>query len=140
MDLRNIVFGMALALLPGVAGADLSIPPIILASTASSVSTPTAASSLSVSGSHTLLGLTITAPSSGYAMAFDATSAPADGTVSPPGCWYIPPPISVGQSATISMANTPTGVQTTNGITVVFSTTGCFTKTAAPAFISMNYQ
>lgn len=138
--MRRLILAGALLLSAGPAMASLDVPPIILASTATSISTPTAASSLSVSGTHTLLGLTITAPSSGYAMAFDATSAPADGTVSPPGCWYIPPPISVGQSATISMANTPTGVQTTNGITIVFSTTGCFTKTAAPAFISMNYQ
>lgn len=138
--MRRLILAGALLLSAGPAMASLDVPPIILASTATSISTPTAASSLSVSGTHTLLGLTITAPSSGYAMAFDATSAPADGTVSPPGCWYIPPPISVGQSATISMANTPTGVQTTNGITIVFSTTGCFTKTASPAFISMNYQ
>lgn len=128
-------------LLPAQAHADLNVPPVLQQVSAKSAATPSAASSLTVSSALALLGLTITAPVAGFAMAFDASSAPADGVVTPGGCWYVPPPISVGQSATISMANTPTGVGVTSGfITVVFSTTGCFVKTASPAYISVTYQ
>lgn len=68
---------------------------------------------------------------SGYVMLFNATSAPADGAVTPLYCW----PLGANQSMARSF-NSPPAVFST-GITAVFSTTGCFTKTAsATAFIS----
>jgi hypothetical protein len=67
----------------------------------------------------------------GYVMIFDATSAPADGAVTPKMCF------AVGAGSTfISPAGKPPTVFAT-GITFVFSTTGPFIKTAsASAFIS----
>lgn len=140
--MRNALISALSLCFAAPAFAGLDIPPIypISNTTAAFASTTVPAQSLSVGGSHVLLGLTVTAPSSGYVLVFDATSAPADGPVVPAGCWYVPPPVSVGQSATLSMANTPLGVATVTGITVVFSTTGCFTKTGSAAFISLTFQ
>ena len=62
----------------------------------------------------------------GYLMAFNATSAPADGAVTPVDC------IPVAANSTASLASNgapPTAFSI--GITVVFSSTGCFTKTAS---------
>lgn len=61
----------------------------------------------------------------GYVLLFNAISAPADGAVTPIYCYYV---------------NAPTGwvsvewrvpARFTTGLTAVFSTTGCFTKTAS---------
>lgn len=137
--MRNwLIAGLMLA--PSLAFAGLDIPPLIAVSTASSSATPSAQSSWTVTGQKTLLGFTVVPTVAGYAMVWDATSAPADGSVSPGGCFPIAPPVAGGPNPYVSMANTPMGVQTTNGITVAFSTTGCFTKTGSPAFISINYQ
>lgn len=127
----------AMLLLPGIACAQsssLNAPALVSATTSAS-------SSVVVSGQHTLLGFHVTAPSAGYVLAFDATSEPANGAVQPLGCFTMPAPVAPGISATLSMANVPVAAQTQTGITVVFSTTGCFTKTAsATAFISVLYQ
>lgn len=121
--------------------AELSIPPILAASTAASSATPTAQSSWVVSGSHAFLGFTVVAPSAGYVLAWDATSVPADGSVTPAGCFPIQAPISGGPNSFTSMANTPTGVLVQNGIALAFSTgADCFHKVSANAFISINYQ
>jgi len=70
----------------------------------------------------------------GYVMIFDATSAPADGAVTPKYCWQVP--------ANGGMAlSWPTPAIFSAGIVVVFSTTGCFTKTASStAFFSGQVQ
>lgn len=106
------------------------------------LATTTAVSSLVVSGVHYLSGFHITAnlPDGGCAMIFDATSAPADGTVTPLGCFTIPPTFSPATTTTLSMANTPFQTQTVNGICLVISSTGPFTKTAATGYISILYQ
>jgi len=71
-----------------------------------------------------------TGASAGYLMVFNATSAPADGTVTPLIC------TPVAANTGIRYTATPPAVFST-GITAVFSTTGCFTKTAsATAFIA----
>lgn len=78
----------------------------------------------------TLYGFSGNSTVNGFFMVFNATSAPVDGAVTPTKCYpYV--------------ANTPFGasfyppVYLSTGITIVFSTTGCFTKTAsATAFIS----
>lgn len=66
----------------------------------------------------------------GYVLTFDATSAPADGAVTPKHCFVLPASSSVSLSW-----STPAAFAT--GIVAVFSSTGCFTKTAsATAFFS----
>lgn len=126
----KIAVALAALLLPSVALADL---------TGTSSSTPTAQSSWSVSGQHVLLGFTVVPAVAGYAMIWDATTPPPDGVVSPGACFPISPPVAGGPNPSVSMANTPAGVVLTNGITIAFSTTGCFVKTSANAFISINY-
>lgn len=65
----------------------------------------------------------------GYVMVFDATTAPADGAVTPK--WVMP----VAASAGINQGFSPP-MRMTVGCTIVFSTTGPYTKTAsATAFI-----
>lgn len=70
-----------------------------------------------------------------WIMVFDATSAPADGAVTPVKCYYMP-------ATTTTFFTGFTGFPKFNtGITISISTTGCFTKTASThAFISGNVQ
>ena len=90
-------------------------------------------SSTAVEGSHvfkssagTLYSFTVTNPTTaGYFMLFDATSAPADGAVTPKYCL----PVNANQA--IGMSATPVAVSFATGIVGVFSTTGCFTKTVS---------
>lgn len=72
---------------------------------------------------------TTTGASAGYVMVFNATSAPADGAVTPIVCRVI----AANTSVELDWSTVPKAFAT--GITVVFSTTGCFTKTvSATAF------
>jgi len=85
------------------------------------------------SAGSALRGFQVTTSSvAGYVMLFDATSAPADGAVTPVKCVYISYP------GTVLLGPDPgTAWLAKYGWTVVFSSTGCFTKTAsATAFIS----
>ncbi len=97
--------------------------------------TPVAASSLVIANPAYLHGINVTTgASAGYLMLFDATSVPADGTVSPARC--IPIAATTGVERTF-----PTPLNMRNGVVVVFSTTGCFTKTAsATAFIAVDIR
>lgn len=63
----------------------------------------------------------------GYLMVFDATSAPADGAVTPKLC--------VPAGSSVSYLPGPPAYFST-GIVAVLSSTGCFTKTAVSGFIS----
>lgn len=66
----------------------------------------------------------------GYLMVFDATSAPSDGAVTPKEC--VPAMQAAPTNsffAFVSYGNIPASF--TTGIVVVWSTTGCFTKTAS---------
>jgi hypothetical protein len=59
-------------------------------------------------------------------MLFNTTSAPADGGVTPTECVPVPANMATG----VAFSGLPP--ETYNiGITAVFSTTGCFTKTAS---------
>ena len=89
-------------------------------------------------GAGNLYGLTTTiGATTGWVMVFDATSAPADGAVTPKFCRYIK---SDGTGGSNSLAWNPPAVMAT-GISVAFSSTGCFTKTAsATAFFSGQVQ
>ena len=67
----------------------------------------------------------------GYVMLFDSATVPADGAVTPLKSWPI------AASAGIAVGYNPP-IACANGIVVVFSTTGPFTKTvSATAFFSM---
>jgi hypothetical protein len=83
-----------------------------------------------------LLGLTVTTSSAaGYMLLFNATSVPGDGAVTPTSCYSVPAGSTVG----VYFGSAPLNLST--GISVAFSTTGCFTKTAsATAFFSGEVQ
>jgi len=100
---------------------------------ATNLATSAAASALVIKASAgNLYGLNVTSgTAAGYIMVFNATAAPADGTVTPAKCI----PLAANAGIDLNYRATPTYFGT--GITVVFSSTGCFTKTAsATAFIS----
>lgn len=76
----------------------------------------------------------VTGAASGYFLLFDAISAPADGAVLPVRCWSTTANSTLGVGFPIPLA-------LTTGITLVFSTTGCFTKTAsATAFMQADVK
>lgn len=62
----------------------------------------------------------------GYVMTFNATAVPADGAVTPVTCVVLPATSTVS----ISYESGPSEYMNT-GYVAVFSTTGCFTKTAS---------
>jgi len=73
--------------------------------------------------------------SAGYVMVFDATTVPADGTVAPARCV----PLAANTGIELNWRASP--IRFVNGVVVVFSTTGCFTKTiSATAFIAADYR
>lgn len=85
----------------------------------------------------TLYGLYVTTgATAGYLMTFNATSAPADGAVTPVDCVYVP------ATTTIALWWGPQPPEYfSTGISVAFSSTGCFTKTAsATAFFHAMVQ
>lgn len=112
--------------------------------TAAPASTTALASSLVVKASAgTLYSFSATADSTlaptgssvWYLMIFNATSAPADGAVTPVKCYQVSGAQTGGTFAAGGVG------PFSAGITMVASTTGCFTKTAsAHAFMSGDYQ
>lgn len=84
-------------------------------------------------GAGTLYGLDVTTgAAAGYVMLFNATSAPADGAVTPIKAWVV----SANSSLGVSFIPGPP-LAFSAGITATFSTTGPFTKTASStAFFS----
>ena len=121
---------------------DVVVTPTSASGAATSRTTTTAlAANLVVKGSAgNLYGFTVSADStlSGAAwwiMVYDATSAPADGAVTPAKCYAMPSGVT---SASYSFP-APTAFAT--GITIGVSTDGCFTKAASiHAFISGDYK
>lgn len=96
------------------------------------VATTAAAGGLVVkAAAGNLYGLNVVSgASAGYVMVFPTTTVPADGAVTPAKC--LPMAANTGIALTF---NPP--LYFTPGISVAFSTTGCFSKTAsATAFIS----
>lgn len=81
-----------------------------------------------------LLSVTCTAgATAGYLMVFDAASAPADGTVTP---IWVSELIAINGSYTFQAGAGP-GLRCNTGISLAFSSTGPFSKTAsATAFIA----
>lgn len=79
-----------------------------------------------------LYGLNVVSgASAGYVLVTNTTTVPADGAVTPLKCYVLP----ANSSLDLNLRAAP--VYFSTGISVSFSTTGCFTKTAsATAFIS----
>lgn len=85
--------------------------------------------SFNVSADSTLSG------AAWWIMIYNATSAPADGAVTPVKCYAMP------LGTTSYSAAFPSPVPFSTGIVIGVSTTGCFTKTASThAFISGDYK
>lgn len=95
----------------------------------------TAAGYVAKSGPGSLYWVRADVGVSGFLMAFDATSVPADGAVSPVLCF----PVFAGTSNFFIGTNDPIPFE--NGMAIVFSTTGPFTKTGTTnAFLSWRVQ
>jgi len=109
--------------------------PAIAQQTGNNAATPVAAASLVVSPGY-LGGITVTTgATAGYLMLFDAAAAPADGAVAPARC------IPVAATTGVDMNFRAAPIWFRTGIVAVFSSTGCFTKTAsATAFIAVDYR
>lgn len=76
-----------------------------------------------------------TGASGGYLMVFDATTPPVDGVVTPAICRV------VAANSTLSLALADPIARFGTGITAVFSTTGCFSKTvSATAYFEGYFQ
>lgn len=77
-----------------------------------------------------LYGFSVTTgATAGYVLVYNLTSAPSNGAVTPVACYAVP------ATSTIGVAFTPLPLNMTTGITLVFSSTGCFTQTtSATAF------
>lgn len=132
---------------PTVSAAVTSLPALPAGTNAIGAVTTTAAalaavSSTAAESSHilkssagTIYSLTVTTgATAGYVLVFNATSAPSDGSVTPSDC------VSVSAGASTGITWSPP-LSLSTGITVVFSSSGCFTKTAsATAFFSGQVQ
>lgn len=108
-----------------------------LAQTSRVTSSAAANSSLLLkAGTAIVSGVNVTSgAAAGYVMLFDADTAPADGPVTPKRCI----PLAANTGLDINWRGAPLYFQT--GAVVVFSTTGCYTKTAsATAFIAGDIQ
>lgn len=107
-----------------------SITPLPATAVTPVVSTSAGSSLVLKASAGSILSLSATSATPGYVMLFDATSAPADGAVTPKYCWQ--GPVS---------GPWPTPAAFATGITAVYSTTGCATKTAsATAWFSGQVQ
>jgi hypothetical protein len=130
--------------MPVVVASDQSALSVYSAPTSSSSLAITPGSSSALEASHVLKAsagnlyslYVATTTAAGWLMTFNATSAPADGSVTPVEAIQIP----AGSAAAISFDGAPPDYYST-GIVAVFSTTGPFTKTAsATAFFKWRVQ
>lgn len=87
-------------------------------------------------GTTNLAGLNVvTGATAGYVMLFDATVVPADGAVTPLRCM----PVAANTGIDLNFRGSP--LRFDNGLVVVFSSTGCFSKTAsATAYLAGDVQ
>lgn len=122
----------------GSAGDGVGVGAVAIAPQSSANGAIAGVVSAAVEGSHVLkasagnlyrVSIT-TGGTAGYLMVFNATTAPADGAVTPTMCRVI------AANSTLSVTVDGMPVRFSTGITAVFSSTGCFTKTiSATAFI-----
>jgi hypothetical protein len=120
----------------GAVAACLALP-----AAAQSVSKTSAGSAVSAgqvlrAGTTNLAGLNVVSgASAGYVMLFDAAAVPADGAVVPLRCM----PIAANTGLDLNFRGSP--LRFDAGAVIVFSTTGCFTKTgSATAFLAGDVQ
>lgn len=119
----------ALAQVPNYIGA-VGITPIPTASVVTSAAAESSHVLKAAPGSF--IGGHVTATGAGFLMLFDAVAAPADGAVAPKTC------VAVAANTSVNIVN-PQPFLT--GVVAVFSSTGCFTKTAsAVAYFSFQVQ
>lgn len=98
--------------------------------------TAVASSQVLKASAGTLYGGAVTATVAGYLLIFNATSLPANGAVTPVKCLSVP----AGQTVSFS-ADAGTAWTFSTGITLGYSTTGCYTLTAsATAFFTGQFQ
>lgn len=89
-------------------------------------SAATESSHIFKASSGTLFGLSVTSSASGYILVYNLAAPPSDGAVTPVACYYL----SSGPG-TLGIAFTPFPLRMSAGISVVFSSTGCFTQTSS---------
>lgn len=127
----------------GVDGTGLGVQATTIApvSAATGAITPTvtaavASNLVAKASAGNLYGFHVTAgASAGYVLLFNATSLPADGAITPQGCY------ALAANTTLVVDLRPLPKRFATGITIGYSTTGCFTLTAsATAFISADVQ
>lgn len=144
VDPSGVTSPVSLASLPALAAGSNIIGGVTPAPSSSSTVAISPGSSSALEASHilkasagNLYSLYVTTTSvSGYLMTFNATSAPADGAVTPVECI----PVASGSAVSISFAGAPPDHYST-GIVAVFSTTGPFTKTGSvTAFFKWRVQ
>lgn len=129
MRLRLTVLALTLTLLlPQLAAAQV-VPVLPNASTALEASHIAKSTSARVTGASVTTGAT-----GGYLMLFNANSVPADGAVTPAKCVYAP-----ANNTTSISADPGTWWNFQSGLVLVFSTTGCLTKTAS-ATVTFNWS
>ena len=144
VDPSGVTSPVSLASLPALPAGTNAIGSVFMAPTASSSFAITPGSSSALEASHVLKAsagnlyslYVATTTASGWLLTFNATSAPADGAVTPVEAIQIP----AASAAAISFDGSPPDYYST-GIVAVFSTTGPFTKTAsATAFFKWRVE
>ncbi len=111
----------------------MAATPAIAQSPSLMTSTSAVSSSLIVRASPMLVtGVNITTgATAGYLMLFDARTVPADGAVAPRRC------VPVAANTGLEVTFRDYGLRFEQGVVMVFSSTGCFTKTSsATAFMA----
>lgn len=141
---RVAVSSDSLTGIKGIDGATINGPfnptaVIIAPSSTLGVSTQsctTACASTIVSGGHAVYGISASATVTGWVLVYDATSCPANGTVTPKKAYaYTAANSTIG----ISWSDSPMVVST--GVAVCFSTSGPYTATSSTtAFLSVDYK
>lgn len=133
--LKGVYTGLYAATPTGANTIGRVLPTIDATNTGSALATVTsavAAGQVLKAGAGNLYGLNVVSGgTAGYVLITNTTTVPADGAVTPVKCYVL----AANSSLDLNFRATPTYFAT--GITVSFSTTGCFSKTgSATAFIS----
>lgn len=118
--MRRLILALSLLAAPALAATGFIASPAV---TASLIARTSAADLYDLN--------VVSGGTAGYVMLFDATTIPADGAVTPAYCI----PLAANTGLQTNFRAEPT--RFVNGVVVVFSSTGCFTKTAsATAYIA----
>lgn len=111
-------------------------PSAAAAQAPSSVQCTAACASIGASGAHNLYGINFSATVTGWLLVYDATTCPANGTVTP-----LRPYAYTTANATVAISQGDIPRAFATGIIACFSTTGPYTATASTtAFIGLDYK